>query len=368
MKLKNLFYILCLAVMPFTACIQDEALNTECDIEAVSLDNSRLIGAPVVENNRVVFRAKPSIDLTALAPQFTITEGATVVPASGTVRDFTTPQTYTVTSQDGKWSKEYTFTFILSEPKTRYSFEHFEKTGRYYDFYELEVTPNAATGQNDTIKDYWASGNKAFLIGTSDPATFPTSVEETGVIGSAVHLETKSAGTWGAALKMPIAAGNLFLGTFNNSVALKTPRKATQFGVPFSRKPLRLKGWYKYTPGAKVTDASNKEVTGRADSLDIYAVFYESPLPDKPHLDGDNVLTDESIVALARLDDKSAKEQFTQFNIPFVYRKEIDAEKLANPEYNLTIVFSSSIDGAYFIGAAGSTLIVDEVELICDED
>jgi hypothetical protein len=368
MRIKNLFYLFCMALLPLSSCIQDEALNTECDIEVATLNSNRLIGAPVVENDRVVFRVKPSLDLTALAPEFSLTEGATIEPASGTMRDFTSPQTYTVTSQDRKWSKIYTVTFIQTEPKTKYSFEHYEITGKYYDFYELEVTPNASTGENDTIKDYWASGNKAFVIGTKDPNTFPTSVEENGVMGSAVHLETKSASKWGAQLGMPIAAGNLFLGSFNSAVAIMTPRKATQFGIPFSRIPSRLKGWYKYTPGTTVTDAQNNVVEGRSDSLDIYAVFYESPLPDKPTLDGDNVLTDESIVALARLSDKSAKENFTQFDIPFVFRKEIDTEKLANSEYNLAIVFSSSIDGAYFIGAVGSTLIVDEVQLVCEDD
>ena len=33
--------------------------------------------------------------------------------------------------------------------------------------------------------------------------------------------------------------------------------------------------------------------------------------------------------------------------------------------YSITIVFSSSIDGDYFSGAEGSTLIVDNVELVC---
>ena len=32
---------------------------------------------------------------------------------------------------------------------------------------------------------------------------------------------------------------------------------------------------------------------------------------------------------------------------------------------NRTIVFSSSIDGDYFSGAPGSTLLIDEVSLVC---
>jgi GH43 family beta-xylosidase len=40
-------------------------------------------------------------DLTALAPQFTLAQGASISPASGTPRDFTKPVTYEVTGSDG---------------------------------------------------------------------------------------------------------------------------------------------------------------------------------------------------------------------------------------------------------------------------
>jgi autotransporter-associated beta strand protein len=50
-----------------------------------------------------------STDLTALAPTFTLSAGATAVPPSGTPRDFTTPQTYTVTGENLA-TKVYTVT------------------------------------------------------------------------------------------------------------------------------------------------------------------------------------------------------------------------------------------------------------------
>ena len=40
---------------------------------------------------------------------------------------------------------------------------------------------------------------------------------------------------------------------------------------------------------------------------------------------------------------------------------------LKNYQYNLSVVFTSSIEGAEFRGAIGSTLYVDEVKLICEE-
>ena len=36
--------------------------------------------------------------------------------------------------------------------------------------------------------------------------------------------------------------------------------------------------------------------------------------------------------------------------------------------YNLTVCFSSSIDGAAFEGAIGSTLLIDKVRIYCEEE
>ncbi|HWS37470.1 MAG TPA: family 43 glycosylhydrolase, partial [Actinoplanes sp.] len=44
---------------------------------------------------------KPGTDVTRLAPSFTLAKGSAISPASGTVRDFSKPVTYTVTGTDG---------------------------------------------------------------------------------------------------------------------------------------------------------------------------------------------------------------------------------------------------------------------------
>ena len=88
-------------------------------------------------------------------------------------------------------------------------------------------------------------------------------------------------------------------------------------------------------------------------------------------LDGDNVFTSDKVVLLARIDSKNAVEtdDWKEFNLPFkpMNGKTIDDTKLQQGKYKLGIVFSSSVDGAYFEGAVGSTLYIDEVELICEE-
>ena len=53
-------------------------------------------------------------ELKALTPTFTVSSYATAVPASGTARDFTKPQTYTVTAQDCS-SRVFTVTVVKGD-------------------------------------------------------------------------------------------------------------------------------------------------------------------------------------------------------------------------------------------------------------
>ncbi|MGW0824435.1 family 43 glycosylhydrolase [Streptomyces sp. NPDC002845] len=51
--------------------------------------------------SRITLPLVEGSDLTALAPEFTLAHGASISPASGTLRDFTEPVTYEVTGSDG---------------------------------------------------------------------------------------------------------------------------------------------------------------------------------------------------------------------------------------------------------------------------
>lgn len=124
MKFSELAIVFCAATMTMS-CIRQEPLNAECDIVSVSLPGDVLNRQPLIENNKVTLIVKNDVSLIALAPEFELTPGATIEPASGTVRNFLVPQTYTVTSQDGEWSKEYTV--VVERNNTinlNYSFEH----------------------------------------------------------------------------------------------------------------------------------------------------------------------------------------------------------------------------------------------------
>lgn len=369
-KMKAIRRALMLCALPLlaTACIQDEAPNAEADIETCLLAGDVLNREPVVENNRVTLIVKKGTDVTALAPEFTLTPGATISPASGTVLDFTRPQSYVVTSEDGNWSKTYTVEVSFSGitiSKYRFEQTRLDEKGKYYIFYDTDL----AGKQQD-----WASGNPGFALtgAGNSPADYPTYHWAEGKTGYCLGLTTRRTGSWGNLMNMPLAAGNLFIGTFDTANALTNPLTATRFGKPFYYIPTYVRGYYRYTAGDTFyeLDKSLKDklrpVPGVRDVFDIYAVFYEST-PDMPTLDGINRLAEDNpnILAVARIDDPQEATEWTEFVLPFVFRagKEVDPVKLAEGKYNLAIVFSSSVRGDYFEGAPGSTLLIDEVEL-----
>lgn len=91
---------------------------------------------------------------------------------------------------------------------------------------------------------------------------YPTVQVTNGFKGKAVKLETRNTGDFGAMVKMYIAAGNLFIGTFEVENALTNPRKATNFGFQFYKHPIALKGHYKFKAG-EVYSVEGQPQTGK---------------------------------------------------------------------------------------------------------
>lgn len=373
--------------MTLSSCFKDEPLNAECDIEQAYIhaeDPSVMFVkltdsiANTNETARVVtFSVRQGTDLTAVAPLFRITDGATISPPNGSVHDFSAGSVnYTVTSQDGAWSKTYTVRISeVADHSPQFDFEHFflePNKQKYYIWTDL--------ADDGTQLLNWASGNAGFaIVGGSKPADqYPTSPLDEGYKGHGVRLVTRSTGAAGNVFKMPIAAGNLFTGEFIVGTATTKPLESTHFGsgdfCVITRKPLRLTGYYQYAPGATVTDRNKKVVEGVTDQGDIYAVLFRNEATDASgntvpfYLDGTNVKTSPQIVAIASAGNISRTEGgWQRLDAKFEYRAEIDPQILAARGYSLAVVCTSSIEGANFQGAIGSELLVDELRVIVEE-
>ena len=393
MKLKNVFagMIMCLAI---TSCIQDEGLNVEAAIDGCNGSNIQLSTINTYSKTVSIYVSKAT-DLSALEIQFELPEGADIEPVDAAANDHapkydfsnskvpvTSEQTleqyqrkFIVTSESRTTEAVYMITVIKSELPTEYHFENIEDgNNKYHIFYEFNLQ------KAEMLQ--WASGNPGFnLTGMARSPLDYITIQSQGYMGKGAKLETKSTGSFGAGVSMPIAAGNLFIGSFEVGNALKDAMKATKFGFPFYKHPTRLSGYYKFKPGTDYTSYTlgsdgkknffiDASMNGK-DKGDIYAVLYEADNVED-FLDGYNSLNSPKIVSLARIKSEDVKEtsEWTSFDLPFVLQnnKTINDNMLAAGKYKLAIVFSSSVEGAAFKGSVGSTLWIDEVTIHCEED
>ncbi len=372
MKFSELAIVI-FAATAAVSCIRQEPLNAECDILAVTLPGDVLNRQPVIDNNKVTLIVKSDVSLMALAPEFELTPGATIEPASGTVRNFLVPQTYVVTSQDGEWSKEYVVTVEKNNTiNLNYSFENVRVVTALGGACSYDVFYEVGPSGNETME--WASANKAYALTfqASTPNTFPTYQGEDGVSGYCAVLVTRSTGSYGQKLGKPIASGNLFIGKFDMTEAIARPLEATHFGAPFNNIPSQFSGYYKYAPGETYcepdADGNLVPVPGVTDTFSLYAVLFETE-PGHEWLDGTNVLAADNpyIISTAEIPDPHASEEWVEFSVPFTLRpgKKIDHEKLKEGKYSIAVVMGSSKEGDRFCGALGSTLKVDEVSITC---
>ena len=405
-----------LLIIPFllAGCIRSELPNSECDIEQCWVHVAEpeaifyhaydtLGGQPLSAEHpearvipsaadSIVFTTRWDASVTSRVPLYIkATAGATVyhlqdgreVPfVNGTAVDLTatavnqhTVQTFIVRSEDGQCHRRYHI-YMQIPPMPSYPPEGFlfrfedyalEPTeGKYYVWQESNPFATDVT---------WANGNPGFRLSVSSaqPEDYPTAPVPNGGVdgGPCLRLRTCDTGGFGRMVNMRLAAGNHFIGTFDVDNALRDALAATRFGIPFAHKPLRLSGFYRYTPGTTMQDRSGKPIPDATDQCDIYAVFYRNTDANghQVQLDGSNVTTSSHIIALARIDPATIRHGDTEwqtFNIPFVYQQEVSDEDIRQKHCSMTIVFSSSTDGGNFIGAIGSTLWIDNVTLDCE--
>lgn len=362
---KKTILSLGLIISLLTSCIKDEPLYREADLEEISIEGDGFLDRSISEDNRIELFMSEQADLTKIVPILTLSPYATSSPASGEAIDLSygKEQIYTITSQDGKYQKKYSVK--IGQVKTKYDFEEWEMAGSGKFPYPI-------------LKDAgWSNANSgvvmALVIGAlKEFERFPTKDTTLCVTGNyAASLQTIKGGKI-IGKTYSIFAGNLLRGDFSANMA--NPLKSLKLGRNHPLeigKPVSFKGFYKYTPGKVMIDAAGKEIPGCTDQMSMYAALFKvnrGTAPDVGFLDGESILTSDQVVARAEWDpanEKMTEQQaingFTEFSIPFKYTEELDYELY---DYRLTIVCTSSKDGNLYQGAVGSTLIVDDLEIV----
>ena len=116
LSLKHLLLAATVAIAGTFSCRQAEELSSEAEIVSFTFDtsvdaNSIVTSLPVINGDSITFSVSSdsvSERLSALVPTITVSENATVSPASGSAVDFSQGTvTFTVTAQDGVTTRAY---------------------------------------------------------------------------------------------------------------------------------------------------------------------------------------------------------------------------------------------------------------------
>lgn len=204
---------------------------------------------------------------------------------------------------------------------------------------------------------YWDTGNKgATTLGDSN--TVPTTDTSSGT-GQAAKLETRFVGI-GVIGKL--AAGNIFAGSY---VKTDGTNGILSFGRPFTERPTRLRGYLKYqsTPISNTTNEWT-HLKGQPDTCIVWTSLIDSAEPFEIRTNPKNRhLFDRNGSEVIAYGEFTSGESIPEY-IPFEIELEYNSTSRI-PKYIL-IVASASKYGDYFTGGNGSTLYIDDLELLYD--
>lgn len=319
--------------------------------------NAAVLSQPVIDeaNATITFKAEEGGDVSALVPTIEVSAGATVTPASGSTVSFTSGSaTFTVVAEDGT-SKTYTVSCNMGSLIQ-------------YDF-ETWATPEGAMYPEVVNPEGWATCNDAVALiknlgilgGITYTGEYPVRQTTDAHSGSTAAMlesvDTQGGNIFGQTIPK-VTAGSMFLGTFNALAAMADPMATTEFGILYDKKPVKVSGYYKYTPGAEFYNAAGELQADQKDACAISAVLYEVESEDET-LNGSTIYTSDKIVAMASFSSGETVAEYTPFELNLEYVKDYDASKT----YKFAVIFSASADGAAYNAAVGSTLYIDDVTI-----
>ena len=338
-------------VLLLSACKKDrepeDAIITDYSVANLNQSSFILDRVFIDESKKTIYLLFANSFSTASLPlqftaTFSLTDGATSLPASGgtvTFNNIDERFEYTLTASDGTKISYYVVLRDYQLPDSGFE-DWYSTTGMNgKSFYEPGKSAETTV---------WATANQ----GTSTFGVYCT----TPVVidgNKAVQIVT------GETSMVPVTAGTIFTGTFDINGAIDhptDPKQATVFGIPFCLRPVSIKFKYKFQPGSRYVRAvlnnpvnifggfTIEDIPGN-DMFTVYSVLEKR--------DGTNVTE----VGRANMVSGDAQGVMTEVSLPYTYSS---TEKPTH----IYVVFASSKDGDHFTGAVGSTLTIDDVELV----
>lgn len=235
--------------------------------------------------------------------------------------------------------------------------------------YWTNGTPMLIYGSGQSM--WWDSGNHGSSTANINITTYSEEYKHSGNFSA--RLESKKAGLMGV---YQFAAGNLFAGKYVKTAMDGVRGNGTLgWGRPFTSRPVALKGYIRYEP--KIVDMTNNcsyISEGDMDKGQIYVALGNWPgetdgetwpvIIKTNFKNGNNAklfdANDANIIAYGEKTWDAATEgdSMIEFRIPIEYRS------TSTKPTSIILVASSSKYGDYFTGGIGSTMWLDDLELV----
>lgn len=340
---------------------RDRVENDTARILSMWFDDERIVMQPDVSQNSstITFYVSDTISDTTrivLCPKFELTPGATVSPSAGDSVVFSEGKVkVTVWAED---SIHRTIYYVYSDKaqSVRYNmnlWETWPKGETNADL--LYLTPQ---------EQIWQTGNAGFrylkkqgIYSMQAPYSVEKETSHVKAGDAAARITTHYVN--GDATTPSLLAGVLYTGE-EFEVNPEESLKSIRFGTLFETKPLKVKGWYTYTPGTDYYRNNVPDVSGMADTCRISAILYEVS-DENETLDSLDIYRDEKIIAVGFFESGATPAGiYTPFELKMSYIKSYFFTKT----YKLALICTPSRNGAMYEGADGSTLWVDEIEII----
>ena len=276
----------------------------------------------------VQFRYKKKADAEWTTIEAVQEEGTKNYSAKVAPLDFGTEYEYYILCGD-KTGETCTFTTESYVEIPNLNFDTWSQNGKNW-------YPNA-----DASNSYWSTGNEGVTLGGNSNSVGVSD----SYSGLAAQLQTVEV-TMFVFVKVK-AAGNIFIGSYKTNA--QDPASSVTFGRDYSgARPTKLSGYFKYQPGATMSDGSVPSEKLEKDECDIYIQLWSGG----ETIGEGHFITNETV------------SEYTHFEIPIEY-----TVTNKRPD-KIAIVATSSRYGGYFDGmnvigqlAIGSTLWVDDFEL-----
>lgn len=380
MNKKLVVYLFLIGII-FAGCSTEEHFGKLSDKEILNFQLEGQTGSTQIKVDTIYVKVSDDVYLTKLtnlsASEIKVSGYATVSPAVSEKQDFSKTATYTVYAEDGSTRVYYVVVQRGGSSQAQLPNSNFDLwyTVPYSDQGYSEI------GGNEEDKT-WGSGNEGAIIAlTGNVSKLPTKPYETESGKLAAELTTTDMGLFGSIAGKGVAAGNIFTGRFEIG---NTINARPVFGIPYTQMPKAFKVDYKYTPAKVLLDGKRKTVEGK-DAMDMYLILEKREGEKVKRLGvawyrSEETQTDwetkDVEIKYARGQSPEGIEEYAKRVLKYGHDGNPSA---ANPSLmpeatwgditsekptHILVVFTSSYQGDYFIGAPGSKLLVDNFELL----